>query len=90
MPDSRARYIEGHWYLPVEDYHELRAELERERHDAWETLGAVNVKELGAELDRLRNALQRIAATEFPALPGEEWTHWRIQAQVALDEGVTT
>ena len=22
-----ARYIEGHWYIPVEDYHELREAL---------------------------------------------------------------
>jgi hypothetical protein len=23
-----AQYIDGHWYLPVEDYHELRQALE--------------------------------------------------------------
>lgn len=40
--------------------------------------------DLREENDRLREALEAIAATEAAMVPGRKWVHWRTQAEEAL------
>jgi hypothetical protein len=46
-----AQYIEGHWYLPVEDYHELREALDMAVYHA-ENLQRVRDLRVVRDLDK--------------------------------------